>query len=63
MFQMPISSPMMQTMLGFLSRAWAGALVPTASPRASVSSISFCICFMVLFLFAFSNANFHRVFS
>src|SRR4029453_5481988 len=49
----PISSPMMNRILGFLSCAWADATALTASPRASVSSISFCIRFMVLFLFGF----------
>src|SRR5438874_13760883 len=60
MFHIPMSSPMMNRMLGFLSAAselgvgescaWAGALMPTARPKASVSSISFCIRFMILFL-------------
>src|SRR6266568_4688435 len=50
MFHIPMSSPMMKRMLGFLSCACAGAPTPAASPKANVSSISFCIRFMVLFV-------------
>src|SRR5947207_8736037 len=44
---------MMKRMLGFLSCAWAGALMPTARPKASVSSISFCISFCIRFMILF----------
>src|SRR5438094_158420 len=61
MFHMPTSSPMMKTMLGFLSCAWAGATTPISAAAAISSdkplwikfrfilSLVFWFCYLICF--------------
>src|ERR1700730_13230383 len=52
MFHMPMSSPMMQMMLGFLSAAWAGAtaLKSAAAATSSDKQLYLKFCFIWGFL-------------
>src|SRR5207237_3026294 len=65
MFHMPISSPMIKTMLGFLSCAWAGATALKSAAVAISNDKPLCIKFrfilgFLLFGFGFVLMIFPR---